>query len=68
MCLTASAQAQRSAPSPDPEPDQPPPREPGDSRLIFTLREDCPARLSPEDLADPGRYHQRLKEWLLRQK
>ena len=68
MCLTAPAQAQRSAPSPNPEPDHSPAREPGDPRLIFTLPEDCPARLGPEDLADPDRYHRRLKEWLLRQK
>lgn len=26
-----------------------------------------PARLQPEDLTQPQRFHQRLKEWLLRQ-
>ena len=35
--------------------------------LIFTLLDDCPARLCSEDLADPNRFHQRLKAWLLRQ-
>ncbi len=68
MCLAVSTEARRNAPSPDPEPNRNPIRSPRGPVLIFTLRNDCPARLGPEDLTDPHGYHQRLKEWLLRQK
>jgi len=67
MCLAVSVE-RRSAPPPNIEQNKnrlPNPRGPV---LIFTLREDCPARLCPEDLSDPDRYHRRLKEWLLGQK
>lgn len=67
MCLAVLAEGRRSAPPPNPDPSKP--RFPSlrDPRLLFTLGTDCPARLGPEDLSDPDRYHRRLTEWLLRQ-
>lgn len=39
----------------------------GQAPLLFTLRDDCPVRLSAEDLRDPSAFKRRLDEWLLRQ-
>jgi len=68
MCLAVPAETRRSTPPPNIE--QTKNRLPNsrDPVLIFTIREGCPARLCPEDLSDPDRYHRRLAEWLLRQK
>ncbi len=67
MCLAVPTGARSSAPSPNLEPTRNRPRSPRGPVLIFTLPQDCPARLCLEDLPDPDRYHQRLTEWLLRQ-
>ncbi len=68
MRLAAPAEARPIPPAPNPEPHKKAVPSPRGQVLIFTLREECPARLGPEDLSDPRRYHQRLQEWLLRQK
>ncbi len=68
MCLAVPAEARRSAPSPNVEVSKNRIRSPRGPVLIFTLRDNCPARLCLEDLPDPDRYHQRLKDWLLTQK
>lgn len=68
MCLAVPAEARRLAPPPNSETTPSRIRSPRGPVLVFTLRDDCPARLCPEDLSNPDRYHQRLKEWLLEQK
>lgn len=65
MCLAVTAEARRPAPPPNHEPNKKLSPNPRGPVLIFTLRQDCPARLCPDDLSDPDRYHRRLKEWLL---
>lgn len=67
MCLAVPAEARRSAPSPNPDPPKRI-RSPRGPVLIFTMRDDCPARLCPEDLQEPERFHRRLAEWLLGQR
>lgn len=67
MCPGVSAEAQRSAPPQNVEPSKNRIRSPRGPVLIFTLREQCPARLRHEDLVHPDQYHQRLKDWLLAQ-
>jgi|GEM_PF-4780670 len=67
MCLAVPAEGRPSSPPPNPELNKTRVRSPRGPVLIFTLMDDCPARLCPEDLSDPNRYHQRLKEWLLKQ-
>ena len=68
MCLAIRANTLPEVPSVNPEPKQQKKSLSLDAFLIFTLQGDCPARLNPDDLSDPSRYHKRLKEWLLRQK
>ena len=67
MCLAVPAEARRSAPPMSKESKTSRIRDARSPVLIFTLLDDCPARLCSEDLADPNRFHQRLKAWLLRQ-
>lgn len=67
MCPAVTAEAQPSAPPQNVETSKNRIRSPRGPVLIFTLREQCPARLRHEDLPNPDRYHQRLKDWLLAQ-
>lgn len=39
-----------------------------ESTLLFTCRGDGLPRLCREDLGEPERFHQRLTEWILRQR
>lgn len=68
MCLAVQAEARRSTPPQNIESTNNRTRRPRGPVLIFTLQDACPARLCPEDLPNPDRYHQRLKDWLLKQK